>query len=107
MSDLIDRRAVLSLLIRCNVSENVGGLLYQSIKQLPPAQQETCEYWDDESNYCTLYRPSAQSERKRGKWMHDGSNWKNRWVCSECGRKIFDEPTNYCEMCGSRNEVVG
>lgn len=28
------------------------------------AQPETCEYWDNESNYCVLYRPSAQSEQQ-------------------------------------------
>lgn len=40
-------------------------------------------------------------KRKKGKWMHDGSKWKNRWVCSECGRKIFDEPTPFCPYCGA------
>ena len=43
-----------------------------SIKQLPPAQQETCEYWDAESDYCTLCRPSAQPTAdvvERSRWI--------------------------------------
>ena len=35
-----------------------------------------------------------------GKWTHDGSHWKNRFICSECGYKLFDEPTNFCPNCG-------
>lgn len=40
-------------------------------------------------------------ERKRGKWTHDGSKWANRFICSECGYKLFDEPTNFCPNCGA------
>lgn len=41
-------------------------------------------------------------EPKTGHWMHDGSHWENRFICSECGYKLFDEPTNYCPNCGAR-----
>lgn len=66
-NDIISRQAVLNLLVRCSVPENGGSLLYQGIKQLPSAerlevQSSECEYWDDESNFCTLYRLSAKSE---------------------------------------------
>ena len=37
---------------------------------------------------------------KTGHWSHDGSHWKNRFICSECGYKLFDKPTNYCPNCG-------
>ena len=37
---------------------------------------------------------------KTGHWSHDGSHWKNRFICSECEYKLFDEPTNYCPNCG-------
>lgn len=46
-------------------------------------------------------------ERKRGKWSHDGSKWANRFICSECGYKLFDEPTNYCPNCGARMDKKG
>ena len=40
------------------------------INRLPSAQpRQTCEYWDSESNFCALYRPHAQPERKKGKWI--------------------------------------
>jgi rubrerythrin len=39
-------------------------------------------------------------ERKKGKWTHDGSKWVNRFICSECGYKLFNEPTNFCPNCG-------
>lgn len=41
-------------------------------------------------------------EPKTGHWSHDGSHWKNRFICSECGYKLFDEPTNYCPNCGAK-----
>ena len=48
--------------------------------------------------------PSVQPEQKTGHWSHDGSHWKNRFICSECEYKLFDEPTNYCPNCGCRME---
>ena len=41
-------------------------------------------------------------ELKTGHWLHDGSHWKNRFICSECEYKLFDEPTNYCPNCGAK-----
>ena len=37
-----------------------------------------------------------------GHWTHDDSRWKNRFICSICGYKLFDKPTNYCPECGAR-----
>lgn len=45
---------------------------------------------------------SVNTQSKTGQWSHDGSHWKNRFICSECGYKLFDEPTNYCPNCGAR-----
>ena len=45
---------------------------------------------------------ALEQESKTGHWSHDGSHWKNRFICSECGYKLFDEPTNYCPNCGCR-----
>ena len=44
--------------------------------------------------------PPVTPQPKTGHWSHDGSHWKNRFICSECGYKLFDEPTNYCPNCG-------
>lgn len=48
--------------------------------------------------------PSAQP--KRGKWIHDGSKWTNRWICSECGYKWFFDCIEgaYCPNCGAKME---
>lgn len=43
---------------------------------------------------------------KMGHWSHDGSHWKNRFICSGCGYKLFDEPTNYCPNCGAKMQEV-
>ena len=47
--------------------------------------------------------PSAEPERKTGKWIHDGSNWENRWLCSACGYKWFIRKgeAHYCPHCGA------
>ena len=44
----------------------------------------------------------AVNPTKTGHWSHDGSHWKNRFICSGCGYKLFDEPTNYCPNCGAK-----
>ena len=45
--------------------------------------------------------PSAQP--KMGRWIHDGSKWANRWICSECGYKWFFDCIEgaYCPNCGA------
>ena len=49
---------------------------------------------------------ALEQEPETGHWTHDGSRWKNRFICSECGYKLFDEPTNYCPNCGAKMEEV-
>lgn len=41
---------------------NCGIDSAEVIKSLPSAQPETCAYWDRESNFCALHRPSAQPQ---------------------------------------------
>lgn len=45
---------------------------------------------------------SIPSTENKGEWQHDGNHWKNRFICSVCGYKLFDEPTNYCPNCGAK-----
>ena len=40
--------------------------------------------------------------RPTGKWIHDGSGWKYRFICSECGHKIYEEQQPYCSNCGAK-----
>lgn len=39
----------------------------------------------------------------RGHFTHDGSEWTNRWICSECGYKWFftKAECNFCPNCGA------
>lgn len=41
-------------------------------------------------------------EVRHGRWEHDGSELKYRFLCSECGYKLMDVPTNYCPNCGAK-----
>lgn len=43
----------------------------------------------------------TESERERGKWRHDKSEWKYRFICSECGYRLLGEQTNFCPNCGA------
>lgn len=38
-----------------------------------------------------------------GKWNHDGSDWKNRFICDQCGYKWFfeAEEARFCPNCGA------
>ena len=85
-------------------------------------KQESCEdcvsrqVVKDKLNKCNPYSgdwfcesdlddiPSVTPKPKTGHWTHDGSHWANRWLCSKCGYKLFDEQSNYCPNCGSRME---
>lgn len=101
MDDLISRQAVIDMLAamqgRCTSKAALiqNSKIWQQIKDLP----------------------SAQSERKRGKWTEkhhaysDEESVIEEWQscrCSECGRYdtrpylyYFDEP-NFCSWCGAR-----
>ena len=58
--------------------------------------------------YDLKFLPSAQQERKTGKWINDDDDWcypecsvcgKNALEVQECGFK-----SNYCPHCGARME---
>ena len=59
-------------------------------------------------NYCADIMQLPPIQPKRGRWIHDGSKWKNRWICSECGYKWFFECIEgaYCPNCGAEMEVT-
>ena len=65
-------------------------------------QDIPCEHDTDLIEALEMAIQALEQEPKTGHWSHDGSHWKNRFICSECGYKLFDEPTNYCPNCGCR-----
>ena len=59
MADLIDRKSAIDEAYAVIVDDAVYDVVQvETLEGLPSAQQ--CEYWDSESNYCALYRQSAQ-----------------------------------------------
>lgn len=64
----------------------------------------------DTNTYIHLVRdiaPSAQPERRKGKWIYRPEiGWGEAWVCSECEEitksTIMGKPRyNFCPMCGA------
>ena len=84
MRDLIDRQSAIDAPVKM-VSEGLDWIPVYHIKDLP----------------------SAQPERKKGKWIYRRSiGWGETWVCSECGEKttstVMGEPRyKWCPMCGA------
>lgn len=62
--------------------------------------EEMCKWKEERHGQECAY----MQEPKTGHWTHDGSHWKNRFICSECGYKLFEEQTNYCPNCGAKME---
>lgn len=94
MSDLISRQAAIDA-----VKKNTFRLTF--------AEEQNCEghlAWSANAVYsdviegALLELPSAQPERKRGKWKMDLK--RHVFVCSICGAwQLFN--CNYCSNCGT------
>lgn len=55
--------------------------------------------------------PSAQPERKTGKWLKTGQSFVfpgkfRNYFCSECGFEIEKTAYNYCPNCGAKMEGI-
>ena len=116
MSELIERQAAIDALgeepeVWSGNDEYEQGLNNQwhydvnALKDLPSVQPETCVYWDRESNFCALHRPSAQTERKRGEWLDNETSYSDdtpqTCTCSICGIRSRRPIGNFCKRCGA------
>ena len=106
MSDLIDREA---LLRQIDIdSEGEPGYygdtwkFIDTIKRMPSAQPEPSQVARDIARIVENEK-DMRILPKRGRWIHDGSKWTNRWICSECGYKWFFDCIEgaYCPNCGA------
>ena len=103
MSDLIGRQAAIKAIEDlqdcCNGFSDTydKACIIGVIEEVPPIEQ--CRYWDNESNFCGLYRPAAT---KHGRWIERGDN---SWECSVC-HEISCCNGNYCVDCGARKNEV-
>ena len=89
MSDLIDRQAAIDALARTarekfNLSDEFSHYL--------------AGLMDGELAIRRL--PSAQPERKTGKWLETDSHEPCWYKCDQCGR-LHDFLDNYCPACGA------
>lgn len=117
MSDLIERQAAIDALAKHEKSNGHNYTLFvdivsecaEIIRELPSAQPETCEYWDRESNFCALHRPSAQPERKKGVWIDDkglyrcsvcNNLWTAWWIVA-CPKERMYKEMKFCPNCGA------
>ena len=103
MSDLIDRKIILAkfedICEMCGKRDENSGVMCR------------CCYLDDAISM-TEDLPSAEPERKKGKWEVQPSTGEDRpfiwWKCSECGHVIFSETERdrrefhaFCGRCGA------
>ena len=58
--------------------------------------------WVNEVDIYTAINPNVV-ERKRGKWIWQGSISEGCWVCSECKHKFYQGygNENFCPNCGA------
>lgn len=79
MNDLISRRA----LCEYALNQKDKSVTPNDIMRFPPAEQETCVYWDRESNFCALHRPSAELE------------WHEWHDCDPTDKSTLPEPGSW------------
>lgn len=113
MSDLISRQMAIDAVLELRDCPNGYSDAYDKseiialLEEVPSAQQNTCEYWDGESNFCALCRPFAQPEQKHGRWI---KLYHGNYKCSECGDwwgnddNEMVEDFKFCPNCGARME---
>lgn len=61
------------------------------------SQDISTEWWCVED----MIENAPTVEERTGEWIHDGSDWTNRWICAKCGYKWFFDKSNYCPNCGA------
>lgn len=97
MSDLISRQTAIYFFLDKGM---ITAAIY--VERMPSAQPKTCEYWDDESNFCVLNKPSAQPEIIRCHDCKHSAHWySDKWRCflwNEYSIDVFEDGfCNYAE----------
>lgn len=79
MNDLISRQA----LCEYALNQKDKSVTPNDIMRFPPAELKTCVYWDRESNFCALHRPSAELE------------WHEWHDCDPTDKSTLPEPGSW------------
>ena len=78
MSDLISRKAAIDAMQ--DLPYGYRGMVRDIIYNLPPEKQnKTCEFWDSESSFCALNRPSARPECEDAVSKEAVSSWLKQY----------------------------
>ena len=86
MSDLIDRKTVFDVIDKCILEK---------------LEDDTVEIKEPLKLITKIYRiPSAQLQRKTGKWMSVSDETQTWYHCSECHYQQY-EKTKFCTSCGA------
>lgn len=103
MTDLIDRQAAIDALLNGKIDED------ESLVECPAE----CNAMIDGAIEDIKALPSAQPERKRGKWVKENIVLTSNppqymWHCSVCGKLMhwFNDSvlTSFCPNCGAEME---
>ena len=110
-----ERREALEMAVRAleqNLVQESGGLVQDLVKDCISRQQaidEVINLWADkpfgnptliEIKGCIEALPSAQPQRKTGKWMPVSDETQTWHYCSECHYQQY-EKTKFCPSCGA------
>ena len=120
MSNLISRREAIKAIEDLQDCYNGFSDTYDKaciigvLEELPSAQPESCKYWDSESNFCALYRPSAQPELIRCKdckhfhydmpYVIQGIPVLGHEVCDFWGDGCKTSENGFCSYAERRND---
>lgn len=90
--DTISRQAAIETVEKWFFNFDDNRMPKEVLLEMPSAQRTTCKYWDTESDFCALYRPSAQPEIIRCK------DCKHRMVNAHFGKREYISLKAMCEL---------
>lgn len=108
MNDLIDRQAAIDALWKALYEyEDKTEKQFQESDELDIGDwilhREFVQNMSDIDRRTILDLPSAQPERKTGRWINISDGCFEIVKCDQCG-KTKDDPSNYCPNCGAKME---
>ena len=78
---------------------------YERKKHTTTTWTDACESFIDEIEDLLVDDKDEVAQVIHAHWIHDGSQWKYSFICSNCGNLILGEATEdmpYCMRCGAK-----